>query len=185
MPISVTFCNFAAEMPKRIIYSVPVDAMSGSLSGPQVLQYGTQGGEAYDIPSGSREDATNYEPRLIAMYSHKKQLRYFQVRTKHSVNMTDAMRLNLATMGGAGAMYSAIVSDKTSQLYNDCIHACPASKTMRAWIVPVLRPALAAKTTDIVLADGLVLSNPWNTGSGVTVNISQTVLDKFAGELSG
>lgn len=179
MPISVTFCNFAAEMPKRIIYSVPVDAMSGSLSGPQELQYGAQGGEAYDIPSGSREGATNYEPRLVAMYSHKKQLRYFQVRTKHSVNMTDAMRLNLATMGGAGAIYSAIVADKTSQLYNDCVHACPAGKTLRGWLVPILRPALAAKDTDIVLADGLILSNPWNTGSGATINIPQAVLDKF------
>lgn len=183
MLISLTFCNFAAEMPKRIIYSVPVDVMSGSLSGPQELQYGTQGGEAYDIPSGSREGATNYEPRLVAMYSHKKRLRYFQVRTKHAVNMTDAMRINLATMGGAGAIYSAIVSDKTSQLYNDCVHACPDGKTLRGWLVPILRPALAAKETDIVLADGLVLSNPWNAGTGATINIPQTILDKFASEL--
>ena len=170
-------------MPKRIIYSVPVDVMSGSLSGPQELQYGAQGGEAYDIPPRTREGATNYEPRLVAMYSHKKQLRYFQVRTKHSVNMTDAMRLNLATMGGAGAIYSAIVSDKTSQLYDDCVHACPAGKTLRGWLVPILRPALAAKETDIVLADGLVLSNPWNAGTGTPVTISQTILDKFASEL--
>lgn len=97
--------------------------------------------------------------------------------------MTDAMRLNLATMGGAGGIYSAIVSDKTSQLYNDCVHACPDGYTLRGWLVPILRPALAAKESDIILADGLILSNPWNTGTGETVNIPQAVLDKFAGEL--
>lgn len=170
-------------MSKRIIYMAPVDAMSGSLSGRQDLQYGDPTKKAYDVPTGEIVAASNYQPRVIAIYSSRKRVKYFQVRTRYSINMTSSTRLNMATMGGAGAIYAAIMSDKTAQLYHDCVSACPAGITLRKWIISIIRPALAAKTADIVLTNGLILSNPWNTGTGVTVNISQSVYDKFSAVL--
>lgn len=175
--------TFAVEMSKRIVYMAPVDAMSGSLSGRQELQYGEPTKKAYDVPTGEKVAASNYQPRVVAIYSSRKRVKYFQVRTRFSINMTSATRLNMASMGGAGAIYAAIVSDKTTQLYRECLNARPAGVTLRKWIISIIRPALAAKTADIVLANGLVLSNPWHPGTGVTVNISQSVYEKFSAVL--
>ena len=95
------------------------------------------------------------------------------------------MRLNLALMGGVGTIFASIVSDKTSQLYNDCALACPKGMTLRRWIAPLLRQGLAAKDADIIIADGIVIANPWVSGGGGSpVIIPQSILDKFASELS-
>ena len=173
---------------KTIVFKNPIDYMRGNLSGRQSIEYGTNDGEAYDQPTGQKTAANNYQPRLIAKvlrapFADRK--RYFQVRTKQSINMTQAMRMNLALMGGVGAIFAAIVSDKTSQLYIDCVLACPKGMTLRGWITPLLRQGLAAKEADIVIADGVVIANPWvSGGAGSPVTITQTIHDKFVAELS-
>ena len=173
---------------KSIVYKNPIDYMRGNLSGRQSLEYGSGDGKAYDQPTGAITAANNYQPRLVAKvlrapFASRK--RYFQVRTKHSVNMTSAMRLNMALMGGVGAIFAAIVSDKRSALYNDCIAAKPKDVTLRAFIAPILRAGLENKDADIIIADGVTIANPWiDGGSGAPVTIPTTILDKFADELS-
>lgn len=162
--------------------------MRGNLSGRQFLEYG-DGKTAYDaIEAGSRESANNYQPRLVARVvriDRPTMLRNFQVRTRHSVNMTAAMKHNLALMGGVGAIFAAVVSDKTSAIYNDCVQACPKKMTLRGWMSPIIRQGLAAKDSAITIAEGIDIQNPWiSGGSGTLVTIPQTVLDKFASELS-
>lgn len=160
--------------------------MRGNLSGRQDLKYGE--GSAYSIEVGDDVPAANYQPRLVARVlrlGSVYQLRTFQVRTKHSVNMTPAMHRNLALMGGVGAIFSAIVSDKTSTLYNNCVNACPRGLTLRQWMSPIIRQGLAAKNSTLVIADGVAIQNPWvSGGTGSLVTIPQTILDKFASELS-
>lgn len=160
--------------------------MRGNLSGRQDLNYGE--GRAYDIEVGDDVPATNYQPRIVARVLRLGsiyQLRTFQVRTKHSVNMTPAMHRNLALMGGVGAIFAAIISDKESQLYNDCVRVCPKGVPLRAFISPILRQGLAAKSSTLVIAEDVAINNPWvSGGEGVTVNISTAVLDKFASELN-
>lgn len=160
--------------------------MCGNLSGRQDLKYGE--GSAYSIEVGDDVPAANYQPRLVARVLRLgtiNQLRTFQVRTKHSVNMTPAMHRNLALMGGVGAIFAAIVSDKTSTLYNNCVNACPKGLTLRGWMSPILRQGLAAKDSTLVIGGGVSILNPWvSGGTGSPVTIPQTILDKFASELS-
>lgn len=162
--------------------------MRGNISGRQSIVYGS-GGRAYDeIAAGSIGVAVNYQPRVVARVlrlNETNMLRNFQVRTRSSVNMSANMHRNLALMGGVGAIFAAIVADKTTQLYNDCVNACPHGKTLRAWIAPTIRQGLAAKDNAISIADGITILNPWvSGGTGTPVSIPAAVIDKFASELS-
>ena len=94
---------------KRIEYIMPVAWLSGNISGRQELKYDGVG--AYETTQPTA--ASNYAPRLVACAPDRRR-NYFCVRTKYTANITNRSRLNLATMGGAGAIYSAIVRDKGS-----------------------------------------------------------------------
>lgn len=170
---------------KRIQYMAPVDWMRGKLSGNQLLTYDTH--SAYDTPTGNVVAADNYQPRLIAkvkgLYTPRK-VRFFQVRTRTTVNMTAAVKKNLALMGGVGALFGSLVSDKSSAIYVAVSALCPKRMTMRAFIAPVIRAALAAKLPDIEIADGVVIVNPWVSTDTPNVPVSQAIINKFAGELS-
>lgn len=170
---------------KRIQYMAPIDWMRGKLSGNQSLTYDTH--SAYDTPTGDVVAADNYQPRLIAkvrgIYTPRK-IRYFQVRTRTTVNMTAAAKKNLALMGGVGALFGSLVSDKSSAIYIAVSALCPKGMTLRAFLAPVIRAALAAKLPDIEIADGVVIVNPWVSTDTPNVPVSQAILDKFADELS-
>lgn len=170
---------------KRIQYMAPVDWMRGKLSGNQYLTYDTH--SAYDTPTGNVAAADNYQPRLIAkikgIYTPRK-IRFFQVRTRTSVNMTAAVKRNLALMGGVGALFGSLVSDKSSTIYIEVSALCPKGMTLRAFLAPKIRAALAAKLPLIEIEDGVVIVNPWVSMVTPNVPVSQEIHDKFAGELS-
>lgn len=162
--------------------------MRGNLSGSQELEYGS-GGTAYDeIAAGNIGAASNYQPRLVARVlriGSPNLLRNFQVRTRHSVNMTANMRRNLALMGGVGAIFAAILSDKTAQIYKDCVRDVPAKTTLRSWLTPIIRAGLAAKNATIVVNSSISIANPWiSGGSGTTIQVAPSVLNKFMNELT-
>ena len=164
---------------------MPVEWMRGNLSGRQDLSY--DGQRAYSIPTGEKVSASAYQPRLIAKvlrapFANRR--KYFQVRTKTSVYMTESMRFNLACMGGACALYSSLVSNKESAIYQACIAATPDGMTLRAFIVPILRVGLAAKEEAIEISSGINIVNPWISTSTPNVPLSQSILDKFNSELS-
>ncbi len=170
---------------KRIQYMAPVDWMRGKLSGNQSLTYDTH--SAYDTPTGDVVAADNYQPRLIAkvrgMYTPRK-IRYFQVRTRSTVNMTAAAKKNLALMGGVGALFGSLVSDKSSAIYIAVSALCPKKMTLRAFLAPIIRAALAAKMTNIEIAEGVTIVNPWVSTETPNVPVSPVILNKFADELS-
>ena len=87
-------------------------------------------------------------------------------------------------MGGAGAIYSAIVRDKSSDIYAQCIAVKPRQLTLRAFLVPLLRVGLAGKVENIAIADGLSIVNPWVSSAAPSVQVPQNVIDKFAPVLS-
>lgn len=170
---------------KRIQYMAPVDWMRGKLSGNQLLTYDTH--SAYDTPTGDVVAADNYQPRLIAKVKGAftpRKIRFFQVRTRTSVNMTAAAKRNLALMGGVGALFGSLVSDKSSAIYVAVSALCPNGMTLRAFLAPILRAALAAKLPQIEIADGVAIVNPWVSRDTPNVPVSQAIFDKFAGELS-
>lgn len=170
---------------KRIQYMAPVDWMRGKLSGNQSLTYDTH--SAYDTPTGDVVAADNYQPRLIAkvkgIYTPRK-IRFFQIRTRTTVNMTAAAKKNLALMGGVGALFGSLVSDKSSAIYIAVSALCPKKMTLRAFLAPIIRAALAAKMTNIEIADGVAIVNPWVSTDTPNVPVSPVILNKFADELS-
>lgn len=173
---------------KQIEFMNPVRWMRGNLSGRQDIEY--NGGRGYSAPTNQKTSADAYQPRLIAKviqpYSRKRK-KYFQVRTRTSVNMTAANRANLATMGGAGALFASLVSDKTSSIYTACVQAWTMSgvgNTLRAFMFPLLRAGLAAKDETIVIANGVSIVNPWVSSATPNVPVSQDILTKFASQLS-
>lgn len=101
---------------KRIEFIAPVEAMRGNLSGNQVLEYPENSNPAFYAPSG-KHYATNYQPRFIGAKRAATGLKYFSVKTKSAINKTAASTLSMAVLGAAGAMFAAIIADKTSELY--------------------------------------------------------------------
>lgn len=156
----------------------PVDWLVGNVSGRQNIAYAS--GAGYSIPTGARESAEGYEPRLIAKRVWRSDKRYFQVRTKTTVNMTQDVRMAMALMGGACALFSSLVRDKTTAIYQACVNACPNNTTLRAFIIPLLRAGLAAKDAHIAIAHDVYIVNPWISSDTPNVPVSAANLSKFA-----
>lgn len=172
--------TFALAMAKRVAYISPVDYMSGSVSGRQLMTFGESGVDAYETTEPTLANA--YRAKLVLRYHTRKRLRCFQVRTQYTANVTDKSRLNLATMGGAGAIYAAIVRER-GVLYNKCVAAAPKGMTLRSFVIPILRAGLSGKVETIRIAEGVTVNNPWISGTQ-SVPVPQSVLDKFAPVLS-
>lgn len=159
---------------------MPIAGLSGNISGRQDLDYDGVG--AYETTAPTM--ASNYSPRLVAFQSLRRRNKYFCVRTRYTANITERSRLNLALMGGSGAIYSAIVRDKSSAIYAQCVAAKPRQLTLRAFLIPLLRAGLSGKVENIAIADGLSIVNPWVSSAAPSVQVPQDVLDKFAPILS-
>lgn len=179
---------------KRIEFIAPVEAMRGNLSGAQKLQYPTDNQGAYEAPVGSVNYARNYSPRFVGAKRAKDGHKYFSVRTKTANHLTAKAKKAMALLGGAGAMYAAIVRDKSSQLYTSLyaqflkFQEMGDKRTFRAFMMDVLRRGLDEKAATIVVAGPLSpisIDNPWNTTeTNPNVQVSQAVLVKFWGELA-
>lgn len=169
---------------KRIEYIMPIDYIRGNISGRQELKY--SGGDAYALPANSRVSADSYQPRMIArvMWQKRQRVKYFQVRTRTTINMSAATRLNMALMGGTGALVGSLMSDKTSAIYQSCLSLVPKGKTLRGFISPIIRAGLAAKEQSFVIGSGVEIVNPWVSSATPNVPVTQDIIDKFASELS-
>lgn len=174
---------------KRIAYIAPIDYIRGSLSGPQELKY--NGGNAYDLTAGQRVAADTYIPRLVAKLYHAHtagEFRAFQIRTRNTVNMTASNKLSLAVMGGAGAIYAALLTNKSAQIYSECISAWHAANVtgleFRGYMMPKIMQGLRNKVANIVITEGVEIVNPWISSSSPNVPVSSAILDKFSSQLS-
>lgn len=164
-------------MAKRLAFIAPVDWLVGNVSGQQNITYAS--GSGYSIPTGASESAVGYEPRLIAKRVWRSDRRYFQVRTKTTVNMTLGVRMAMALMGGACALFSSLVRDKTTAIYQACVNACPKDTPLRAFVIPLLRAGLAAKNAHISIAQDVYIVNPWISSDTPNVPVSAANLSKF------
>lgn len=164
---------------------MPIDYIRGNISGRQDLTY--DGGEAYSV--SGKVAAANYQPRLVAKVlrlTKPDMIRYYQIRTRSSVNMTAAQKHNLAVMGGAGALFAGIVSNKQSNAYLACVRDWSeygTNKTFREYVMGILRQMLIDKD-ELCDFDGFELVNPWVSQETPSVPVKQSIIDKFASELS-
>lgn len=172
---------------KRIEYISPVDYIRGNISGRQTLTYGEGETSAYGAPSGEKTAANDYQPRMVAKVAHLYEpwrIKYFQVRTRSSINMTATMRHNLALMGGVGALVGSLLRHKESAIYAACLAACPKYCSVRQLVSPALRAGLDQKSAEIAIADGVSIVNPWVSSDTPNVPVSAEIIAKFSSELS-
>lgn len=172
-------------MSKRIAYISPIDWVAGSLSGHESYSY--DGEKAYTLDNGLHT-ADTYTPKLIAKVRYRDTKRYFCVRTRTSVNMNTETRASMAVLGGAGAIYCALVRDKSSAIYIACYTAFLAQQNMqltfRAFIMRALMNGLKTKVTNIQISTGVSIVNPWVSSDTPNVPIASSIITKFNSILS-
>lgn len=158
---------------------MPIDYMRGSISGRQNIEY--DGARAYDLQDGERVSADSYQPRLIARIKEDKYgvVRFFQVRTRTTVNMSGAMRLSMAVMGAAGALFASLLNHKDANIYAQCVAAKPKGVSLREFVMPLLMRGLSDKDEHITIAANIYIVNPWVSSDAPNVPVRQEIIDKF------
>lgn len=171
---------------KRIEFIAPVESMRGNLGSKQALVYAPNNNRAFDSIEGQLNPALNYEPRLIGA---KGKRNYFCVKTKSSNHLTTLAKTTMANLGGVGAVYGAIVRDKSQMVYINaqaCYHDVQVEGyegTFRKYMYGFIKTALDNKsaTIDITTTNHEVhINNPWIIGgSAFVLDISQDIIIKF------
>lgn len=179
---------------KRIEFIAPVEAMRGNLSGAQNLKYPTQNNKAFESPEGSVNYARNYSTRFIGAKRASDGLKYFAVKTKTATHITARSLMAMALLGGAGAMYAALVRDKSSDIYANIyaqwveLQNYGSTKTFRRYVMDNFRQALATKSSNATFAGprgSITVYNPWISNTQTTgVQVSNSILAKFWAQLS-
>lgn len=182
---------------KRIEFIAPVEAMRGNLSGKQQLLYADNDNPAYDAPVG-RQYARNYRPSFIGAKRASDGRKYFAVKTKSAVHITAESKKRMAILGGAGAVYGAILANKASATYTALVALFEKQnkdireKGMRKFFCDWAFNALAVKAPKISIPDlslpagaPVEVKNPWYDGSQTEgVEVSSDILVKFWSVLS-
>lgn len=178
---------------KRIEFLAPVEAMRGNLSGAQNLKYPTQNNKAFESPEGSVNYARNYSTRFIGAKRASDGLKYFAVKTKTATHITTRSLQAMALLGGAGAMYAALVRDKASATYTGIyaqwveLQNVGSTKSFRAYVMDNLRQMLASKSKTAVFAGprpAITVNNPWIGEQTADITISREIIAKFWPQLA-
>lgn len=178
---------------KRIEFLAPVDAMRGNLSGAQNLKYPTQNNKAFESPEGSVNYARNYSTRFIGAKRASDGLKYFAVKTKTATHITPRSLMAMALLGGAGAMYAALVRNKASQSYTGIyaqwveLQNVGNTKSFREYVMDNFRQMLVSKAQTVVFSGprpAVTVNNPWQNEQSTDVTISREILIKFWPQLT-
>lgn len=179
---------------KRIEFIAPVEAMRGNLSGAQNLKYPTQNNNAFESPEGSVNYARNYSTRFIGAKRASDGLKYFAVKTKTATHITARSLQAMALLGGAGAMYAALVRDKASATYAGIyaqwveLQNIGETRTFRKFVMDIFRKMLVSKEQAVAISGprpSVTVYNPWTNSTQTTdMQVSQAILVKFWEQLS-
>lgn len=178
---------------KIVEFIAPVEAIRGNMSGRQDLLYPTNNNKAYEGPVGSVNYARNYSPRFVGAKIAKSGKKYFTVRTKSANHLTAKSKKAMALLGAAGALYAALVKDKTSTLYTNMmaqyvkLQELGSKKTFRQFAMDGFRYGLINRVEQFVFSGPLApvnIDNPWRKFTGVlNLPVSQGIRMKFWTEL--
>lgn len=181
---------------KRIEFLAPVEAMRGNLSGSQKLTYPTQDNSAWDAPSDRRSYATNYNTRYVGSKRSKDGLKYFSVRQRSAVNMTPAMRQQMALLSVSSVIANLIPMNletlaQLQQMYALSYEGQVLKWTFKRWIMISVRTGLSEKNDIFFNATGMpsiIYKNPYKTSHVPTAidvpQFPEELLVKFWMELA-
>lgn len=178
---------------KIVEFIAPVEAIRGNMSGRQDLLYPTNNNKAYEGPVGTVNYARNYTPRFVGAKIAKSGKKYFTVRTKSANHLTAKSKKAMALLGAAGALYAALVKDKTSTLYTNMmaqyikLQELGSTKTFRQFVMDGFRIGLINHVQQFVFSGPLApvnIDNPWGKVSGaLNLPVAQNIRMKFWTEL--
>lgn len=173
-------------MAKRVRLAYPYDMVGGRMLPKQKLVYAENDNPAWDAPEG-KQYARNYRPNIVMRYTDKTEKQTFFIKTKSSVDNTEAGRLRLALFGGSQAIKNAMKKNPTllAQAYEAYVEVRNYFKSFDSFLVKEIRKGLKTKTASILLGnstgDGIYINNPWVAGgTGTNVTISAEIAAKFA-----
>lgn len=179
---------------KRIEFIPGILAMRGNLSGKQKLQYPTDNQGAYEGPVGSVNYARNYRTSYIGAKIAKNGRTYFTVRTKTANHLTAKSKKAMALLGGAGAIYAALVMIPAAKAKMEATfikaQELGDKRTFRAFWMYYIRQMLVAKSASqhvVVAGAEITFKNPWvNTNREVyeSTTLDILIVVKFWGELA-
>lgn len=179
---------------KRIEFIAPVEAMRGNLSGAQDLRYAENDNKAYESPAGNVNYARNYRPSFIGVKVSATGKKYFSLKQRSAVHMTNKAKKAMAVLGGAGSLYASLVRTKSSAIYVAiyaqwlALQDLGSTTSFRKWVTDIFMAGLRAKEQQFAFTGPNTTSyvnNPWVASSQTEgCSVSTFILHKFWTELA-
>lgn len=179
---------------RKVRLIAPFLAIQGNLSGAQDLRYAENDNKAFESPAGKKNFARNYDPRYIGSLNTKTGKYTYRVKTKSAVHMTPKATKAMALLGGAGAVYGALIKVKTTATYlgvlaqYNALVAIGEKRSFQQYCMDIIRQAILAGAQNVTFAGPATVvnfKNPWYDGGQSTdVTISNSVLVKFWTQLA-
>lgn len=179
-------------MAKRAGFVPGFAELRGNISGKQELTYPENDNKAFEAPLGKRSYATNYRPSVIISHVARTGKFHFAIRTKSAVRRTAKSTMAMALLGGAGALYGALImnADKKAAMMaiweHDTQYASLRGVTFQKFWMDIIRDMLKRKQVSYVRTVGgtITIYNPWVYQGEIDVNVSNDILVKFWTELA-
>lgn len=174
-------------MPKRIEFIAPVEAVRGNMSGKQNLVYPSSDNSAFEAVPDKVNYARNYRPSYIGAKRSSDGLKYFSVRTKNAVTLTQTALRNMATNGASFGITSKILADESlatalGTQWDEAVRQGQFSGNLRQFINFYVNQMVGGYMTTISINFiGLAntLKNPWMNSDDIDYAPSKDVLVKF------
>lgn len=179
-------------MAKRAGFVPGFAELRGNISGKQDLLYPENNNKAFEAPLGKRSYATNYRPSVVISRVARTGKFHFAIRTRSAVKRTARSTMAMALLGGAGALYGALImnADKKAAMEaiweHDTRYATHRDKTFQKFWMEIIREMLQRKQQSYVRTVGgaITIYNPWVYTGVVDVTVSNEILVKFWKELA-
>lgn len=176
---------------KRVSYEAGWGELRGNVSGSQKLQYPTNNQGAYESVPGQKNYASNYKPRVIISKRAATGELYFSIRKKTANHLTAKSKKAMALLGGAGAIYAAILKSQTLlpgiELQYQKVQELGDTRTFRQYVMDKVRAGLIAHAATFDFtgpATPVSVDNPWGKFSGaLNIQVGDNVRVKFWTEL--
>lgn len=174
-------------MPKRIEFIAPVEAVRGNMSGKQELLYPSNNNRAFEAVQDKVNYARNYRPSYIGAKRSSDGLKYFSVRTKNAVTLTQTALRNMAVNGASFGITSKILADESlatalNTQRDAAVLAGQFSGNLREFVYFYVSQMISGYMASISINFiGLanVLKNPWVNTDEISYAPSTDVLIKF------
>lgn len=155
-------------MPKRAQFAPGFAELRGNISGRQNLEYPTNDNKAFDGPIDGKNYARNYRASVIVSQRARDGQFHYSIRTKSMNHLTTKSKMAMALLGGAGAIYAAILRTSAVlagiQAQYAAIQELGEKRSFRKYVMDTLRSGLLANAATFTFAGPstpVVIENPW------------------------